>query len=1112
MGFHNPPVPWSEVERVLSGRPRPLVVDPLAFDGGDGAAWSRKRPEYQAPEVVPPEAAVPYAELHCHSNFSFLDGASHPEELAEQAARLGLEAVAITDHDGFYGVVRFAEAARELKVPTVFGAELSLELPGPQNGEPDPVGRHLLVLADQPDGYARLSRVLSLAHLAGGEKGRPVYQLEEVAAELSDHVLVLTGCRKGTVPAALLSGGIEAAARELDRLTALFGADRVAVELTDHAHPGDDERNDALALLAAEAGLPTVATNNVHYAVPERRPLATALAAVRARRSLDEIDGWLPAAGTAYLRSGAEMAARFAAYPGAVARAAEYGRQLAFDLNLVAPRLPDYPVPETGLSEMDWLRRLTMDGARRRYGTPEGNPGAYQQLAHELDLIEKLQFPGYFLVVYDIVTFCHGEKIYCQGRGSAANSAVCYALGITNVDAVEHDLLFERFLSTERDGPPDIDVDIESDRREEVIQHVYKKYDRQHTAQVANVVSYRPKSAVRDIAKAFGHSPGQQDAWSKQIDRWGSFAHVEYDEIPPEVITFANHLQQFPRHLGIHSGGMVICDRPVIEVCPVEWARMPNRTVLQWDKDDCASVGLVKFDLLGLGMLSAIRYACELTGEPIDLSNLGDLKDPEIYEMLCRADTVGVFQVESRAQMATLPRLKPRKFYDIVVEVALIRPGPIQGGSVHPYIRRANELEEPTPPHPKLAKALEKTLGVPLFQEQLMQMAIDVAGFTAAESDELRRAMSAKRSVERMGDVKERLYKGMAAGGITGALADDLYDKLAAFAHYGFPESHAISFAYLVYASAKLKRYAPAAFCAALLNAQPMGFYSPQSLVDDARRHGVTVRRPDINASNAKAVLEPPLTAGGPRNGPGEPPSHWGRGGPVVRLGLSSVRSLGDDRAQAIEDEHRDHGPYRDMADLARRAGLGTAHLEALATADAFACFGLTRREALWAAGAAAQERDGTLEGTVPGERAPMLPGMDEVERMVADIWATGLSPVAHPVQFARDYLTRIGAVAIADLPRLEHGRRVFVGGIVTHRQRPGTAGGITFMNLEDETGMLNVTCSPGLWQRYRKVARLSNGLVVRGMLEKVEGVLNLRADHMTTLTLPVRSPSRDFR
>jgi error-prone DNA polymerase len=1124
MGWSNPPRPWSEVERVLSGRPkpqpkpdRPYVVDPLAFDGGDGPGWSRKRPEYQVPELPPPpDDPVPYAELHCHSNFSFLDGASHPEELAFEAKKLGLTAVAITDHDGFYGVVRFAEAARALEVPTVFGAELSLELPGPQNGEPDPVGRHLLVLADGANGYAKLSRVLSLAQLAGAEKGRPVYHLGEVAETLRDHVVVLTGCRKGTVPAALRSDGYEAAARELNRLTTLFGADRVVVELTDHAHPGDDERNEALWLLAADAGLPTVATNNVHYATPARRRLATAVAAVRARRSLDEIDGWLPAAGTAHLRSGAEMAARFAAYPGVVARAAEYGEQLAFDLHLVAPKLPDYPV-RPGHTEMTWLRHLAMEGAARRYGPEERNEDAYKQLRHELDMIEKLNFPGYFLVVYDIVRFCHDKGIYCQGRGSAANSAVCYALGITNVDAVEHKLLFERFLSEERDGPPDIDVDIESDRREEVIQHVYEKYGRHHTAQVANVVSYRPKMAVRDMAKAFGHSPGQQDAWSKQIDRWGSFAHVEYDEIPPEVITFANELQQFPRHLGIHSGGMVICDRPVIEVCPVEWARMPNRTVLQWDKDDCALAGLVKFDLLGLGMLSAIRYACELTGEPIDLANLGDLKDDEIYEMLCRADTVGVFQVESRAQMATLPRLKPKDFYSIVVEVALIRPGPIQGGSVHPYIRRANGLEDPDPPHPKLEKALEKTLGVPLFQEQLMQMAIDVAGFTPTESDELRRAMSAKRSVERMGGVKERLYQGMAANDITGPLADELYEKLAAFAHYGFPESHAISFAYMVYASAKLKRYHPAAFCAALLNAQPMGFYSPQSLVDDARRHGVTVRRPDINASDAKATLEPPIEDGGPRNGKKAPPSQWGRGGPVVRLGLSSVRSLGDDRAKAIEDERRAHGPYRDMADLARRTGLAVAHLEALATADAFACFGLSRREALWAAGAAAQDRDGTLPGTVTGERAPMLPGMDEVERMVADIWATGLSPVAHPVQFARDHLTRIGAVPVAALPNLEHGRRVFVGGIVTHRQRPGTAGGITFINLEDETGMLNVTCSPGLWQRYRKVARRSCGLVVRGTLEKVGSqteytVVNLRADHLAPLALPVRSPSRDFR
>ncbi|GII22047.1 error-prone DNA polymerase [Planosporangium mesophilum] len=1126
MGFSNPDVPWSRMERVLSGRsvsarsersePRsreqedsvPPVVDPLAVeaDGGDSPAWTRKRKEYRAPTLERREGGVPYAELHCHSNFSFLDGASHPEELAEQAAHLGLEAVAITDHDGFYGVVRFAEAARALGVKTVFGAELSLGLPGPQNGEPDPAGRHLLALARGPEGYARLSRVISEAQLRGGEKGRPVYDLEEAAEKLRDHVLVLTGCRKGHVPAALLTEGVEAAARELDRLTALFGAEHVAVELTDHAHPDDDERNDALAALAADAGLACVATNNVHYAASGRRRLAAALAAVRARRSLDEMDGWLPAAGTAYLRSGAEMAERFAAFPGVVSRAAAYGRELAFDLKLVAPRLPDYPVGE-GHTEMSWLRHLTMRGAARRYGSRDEHPKEYQQLEYELNMISKLDFPGYFLIVYDIVEICRRLDIFCQGRGSAANSAVCYALGITNVDAVAHGLLFERFLSEERDGPPDIDVDIESDRREEVIQAVYEKYGRRHTAQVANVISYRPRSAVRDMAKAFGYSPGQQDAWSKQIDRWGSVAVAELEEIPAQVVEYANELLTFPRHLGVHSGGMVICDRPVIEVCPVEHARMPGRTVLQWDKDDCASVGLVKFDLLGLGMLSALHFAYDMIGLRWDLATM-DLTDPGVYEMLCRADSVGVFQVESRAQMATLPRLKPRKFYDLVVEVALIRPGPIQGGSVHPYIRRANGLEEPTVPHPLLENALRKTLGVPLFQEQLMQMAIDVAGFTPQESDELRRAMGAKRSTERMQAIRERLYKGMAANGITGELADDLFNKLAAFANYGFPESHAMSFAYLVYASAWLKRYHPAAFCAALLNAQPMGFYSPQSLVDDARRHGVTVRRPDVNASGALAVLEPPVDG----EAPGTEPHEWGRGGPVVRLGLKSVRTLGADVAERIEARRAAGGPYRDMADLARRAELSTAHLEALATADAFACFGLSRREALWAAGAAAQERPDRLPGTTTGIEAPTLPGMDAIERMVADVWATGLAPDAHPAQFARPVLDRLGALPIERLQTAEPGRRVFVGGIVTHRQRPATAAGVTFINLEDETGMLNVTCSSGLWHRYRRVARTSSALVVRGILERAEGVVNLRADHLAPLTLPVRPGSRDFR
>ncbi|MEV4714283.1 error-prone DNA polymerase [Micromonospora sp. NPDC049374] len=1133
MSFHNPRLPWSELERVLSGRSgggkggggkgsgggkgdgagRHLhVVDPLAVDadGGDSPAWSRRREHYRPPELTRPDDVPPYAELHAHTNFSFLDGASHPEELAEEAVRLGLTALAVTDHDGFYGVVRFAEAARALGLPTIFGAELSLGLPGPQNGVPDPHGNHLLLLAHGHEGYARLAATIARAQLRGGEKGRPVYgELEEIAADLRDHVLVLTGCRKGHVPAALLTEGVDAAARELDRLTALFGAETVAVELTDHGHPIDGDRNDALAELATAAGLPTVATNNVHYATPGRRRLATTLAAVRARRSLDEIDGWLPAAGTAHLRDGAEMAARFAAYPGAVARAAEFGAELAFDLQLVAPQLPAYPVPP-GHNEMSWLRHLTERGARERYGPREAHPQAYAQLDHELNMIEELGFPGYFLVVYDIVDFCRRADIYCQGRGSAANSAVCYALRITNVDAVRHRLLFERFLAPERDGPPDIDVDIESDRREEVIQHVYARYGREHTAQVANVISYRPRSAVRDVAKAFGFPPGQQDAWSKQIDRWGDVATVDVPEIPEQVVAYANELQTFPRHLGIHSGGMVICDRPVIEVCPVEWGRMPGRSVLQWDKDDCAAVGLVKFDLLGLGMLSALHYGYDMIGMSLDLGDM-TLDDPEVYDMLCRADSVGVFQVESRAQMATLPRLRPREFYDLVVEVALIRPGPIQGGSVHPYIRRKNGQEPVTFAHPLMRNALEKTLGVPLFQEQLMQLAIDLAGFDAAEADQLRRAMGAKRSVQRMEQIADRLYRGMAERGITGELADDVYRKLTAFASYGFPESHAMSFAYLVYASSWLKRYHPGPFLAALLSAQPMGFYSPQTLVDDARRHGVQVRRPDVNASDAKPVLEStPDTRWGSRAG--EPPHAWGLGGPAVRLGLSSVRTLGDGVAERIEAERTANGPYRDMPDLARRVGLTAAQLEALATADAFACFGLTRRQALWAAGAAAQERPGRLPGTVTGTAAPVLPGMEEVDRLVADVWATGLSPENHPARFIRPQLDAVGAVPIDRLGRVEPGRRIRVGGIVTHRQRPATAGGVTFLNLEDETGMLNVTCSPGLWQRHRRVARTSTALVVRGRLQRHEGVVNLVADRLDPIEAPVRPTSRDFR
>ncbi|HET9118597.1 MAG TPA: error-prone DNA polymerase, partial [Pseudonocardiaceae bacterium] len=729
MGWNNPPVRWADLERALSGRSRSGRRDEEPpGDGGDSPAWARHRDRYKPPQAQLPmdtrldtRPGFPYAELHCHSNFSFLDGASHPEELVEEAARLGLEAIAITDHDGMYGVVRFAEAARELGVKTVFGAELSLGLTEPQNGAADPEGEHLLVLARDPEGYRRLSRVISDAQIAGREKGKPVYDLDAVAAAAGGHWVVLTGCRKAAVRAALEREGPAAAGAQLRRLIELFGADNVVVELTANGLPHDTERNDALAALASEHGLGTVATTAAHYATPSRHRLATALAAVRARRSLDEMDGWLPAAATAHLRSGAEMAEKFARWPGAVERAAALGRECAFDLHLVAPDLPPFDVPSPH-TEASWLRELTWLGAATRYGSYDERPGAYHQIEHELAVIQEKNFPGYFLIVHDIVAFCRRADIFCQGRGSAANSAVCYALGITSVDAVAMDLLFERFLAPDRDGYPDIDLDIESDRREEAIQYVYWRYGRDCAAQVANVITYRARSAVRDVAKALGYSTGTQDAWSKQIDRWGPLRQGDAAEtdIPQPVLALAAELEGFPRHLGIHSGGMVICSRPVAEVCPVEWARMEHRSVVQWDKDDCAAAGLVKFDLLGLGMLSALRYAVDLVAHhyrhKVRLSDLQPT-DPAVYAMLARADSVGVFQVESRAQMATLPRLKPRCFYDLVVEVALIRPGPIQGGSVHPYIRRRNGQEEWDYDHPRLAGALRKTLGVPLFQE-----------------------------------------------------------------------------------------------------------------------------------------------------------------------------------------------------------------------------------------------------------------------------------------------------------------------------------------------------------------------------------------------------------
>ncbi|MDO5662741.1 MAG: error-prone DNA polymerase [Brachybacterium sp.] len=1167
--FLGPPS-WKDLEAVLSDRPAGAVNAPIHVT----RTGAPQRDTYA------PHVDVPYAELHAHSHFSFLDGASSPEDMVAEAARLGLRALALTDHDGLPGVVRFARAAKEHGVGTVFGAELTLGLePGvreagrtpvrtaARTGVPDPAGEHLLVLARDERGYRDLSAAIARAHLDGGEKGRPRYRLADLAATARDggHWLILTGCRKGAVPAAVrphveegeLEAAAQAAAAGITRLVDLFGPGNVAVELQHSGDLLDDELHDALAQGARivreerrldAITLPLVATTGAHYAHTGHKRLADTHAALRAGVSLAEADPYLPGR-LAHLRSGEEMHQVLPRYPGAVAAAARLGEACALDLDLLAPDLPPFPVPQ-GHTEASWLVELVGIEGAYRYGprtgarddaptTPddprgpspsdaERVPGAWAQIDRELQIINDLGFPGYFLIVHDLVAFCRRNGILCQGRGSAANSAVCYALGVTAVEPVGHELLFERFLAPERDGPPDIDIDIASDRREEVIQYVYERHGRESAAQVANVISYRAKLAVRDAARALGYDTGMQDAWSRQIER--SFSSLEGTDIPEDVVTLAHQLRDAPRHLGIHSGGMVLADRPVIEVCPVEHARMEGRTVLQWDKDDCADAGLVKFDLLGLGMLTALDHCLRLVadyhGEEFDLATLPQ-EDPAVYDMLCTGDSVGVFQVESRAQISTLPRLRPRTFYDLVVEVALIRPGPIQGGSVHPYIRRKNKEEEITFIHPLLKKSLGRTLGVPLFQEQLMQMVVDVADFTPAMADQLRRAMGSKRSTQKMMALSEQLFTGMAHHGIVGEDAEAIHRKLLAFANYGFPESHAYSFAYLVYASSYLKCHYPAAFAAALLRSQPMGFYSPQSLIADARRHGVLTRGVDIARSDVQTTLEVDddhraYRIGADHRGGDPGPQVQGEsaaGGPAIRLGLEEVRGISEDVAEQIVEARERHGAFASIPDLARRVRLSARHLEALATAGALDALATTRRQALWAAGAAAKESPDTLPGLALGADAPMLPGMSETELATADVWATGITPTEHPMALVRERLTAgIGlgdgpaVLPIRDLGRVADGSRHRTAGIITHRQRPATAGQITFLGLEDESGILNVICSKGFWQRHRALLRTSRTVVLRGIVENANGPVSLVADGVQMLDLPAAGPSRDFR
>lgn len=1010
--FRGKPLSWSRLERILSGRPTPPLTPILHTGEPDGASKS-----------VAPKG---FAELHARSTYNFLVGASEPEAMVDAAIELGIEAIALLDRDGLFGAMAFAEAAANHGIATIFGAELTLEQ------------GILPVIVKNPEGYRRLSRLISEARMAG-DKDTTIYPpLADIARRADGHWYILADHTWNP------------------KTLECFG-DNVILEYVYSMTPDDADHH---RILDRHDGARRIATTRPAAARPIDARVAAAKQSLRERESLDEAAWRLHPAGSTWLSIPPAPKEQ-------LATALELARECAFPLSLITPNLPHWREDGVEVDEMAHLRTLVDARFDARYQHHE--PAARKQITHELDVIEALGFPGYFLIVTDIVDFCKKSNILAQGRGSAANSAVCYVLGITNADPIRAGLLFERFLSPDRDGPPDIDIDIESTRREEVIQYVYDKYGRDNAAQVANFITYRRRGAVRDAARALGYPQGVADGWAR---RGG---------VPKRVERLAEAFIGQPRHLGIHSGGMVICDRPIADVVPVEWARMEGRSVVQWDKEGCAAAGLVKFDLLGLGMLEALHHMIDLVAERGRHVNLWEipLDEPEVYEMLSRGDAIGVFQVESRAQLATLPRLKPRCFFDLVVEVALIRPGPIQGGSVHPYLRRRNGEEPVTYEHPLLEKSLSKTLGVPLFQEQLMQMAVDAAGFSGAEADELRRAMGSKRSPRRMAELKQRFYDGLSVNGIVGATADTLWNKVTAFAAYGFPESHAQSFASIVYFSAWFKYHYPAEFCVGLLRAQPMGFYSPQSLLADARRHGVRVLPVDVNASKVEATIE--------------------QG--AIRLGLNSVKGLG--RADAIVAAQ----PFTDIADLARRAELSTAHLEALAKAGALG----ERRQALWQAGIAATEKPDMLPGLSVIE-PPALPGMSAFEIMAADVAATGITHT-HPIQLLRAGLDRLDVTRAADLLAQPDGTRIRIAGVITHRQRPATASGVTFLGMEDETGLMNVVVSVGLWRRDQR-ARTERALIVRGIVQNANGVAAVVADQFEELPFAelLSRGARDFR
>jgi len=1042
-----------------------------------------------------------YVELQTTSNFSFLKGASYPEELVHRAVELEHKAIAITDRNTLAGVVRAHLAARETGIKIIVGARLDFT-----------DSESILCLPTNHAAYSRLTRLITLGRRRA-PKGECYLSIDDFLNAQKDQIIVILSQSQCD---------LDHLSFTLSRFSGVMG-DRCYLSLQNFLEYGDTRRIALLDNLASKVNVSTVVTNDVHYHDLTRRKLQDTLTAIKNRCTVDNAGYKLFVNAERHLKSADAMSALFPNHKEAISRTVEIAERCSFSLDQLVYEYPDDGAPP-GTTPQKYLTDLAWAGAQDRY--PSGIPDKVcLQIKHELQLIDELSYANYFLTVHDIVQYARNRGILCQGRGSAANSAVCYCLGITAVDPTKIDLLFERFISAERGEPPDIDVDFEHERREEVIQYIYKKYGRERAGLAATVIHYRGRSAMREVARAMGLSRDVEDALSKAsvIERLSKknklpLREVGLSENDPKIILtlqLASEISGFPRHLSQHVGGFVITRGRLDDLVPIANATMEGRTTIEWDKDDLDTLGFLKIDVLGLGMLSCIRKAFELLQKhhqhEVDLATV-PAEDPEVYKMLSRADSVGVFQVESRAQMTMLPRLKPRAFYDLVIEVAIVRPGPIQGDMVHPYLRRRNGEEEVTFPSESLREVLGKTYGVPLFQEQAMKIAIVAAGFTPAEADGLRRAMATFRRMGTIQQYRNKMIRGMIARGYEEDFANRCFKQIEGFGDYGFPESHAASFALLVYVSAWLKYHHPAIFACSLLNSQPMGFYAPAQIVGDASKHGVTIYPPDVNYSHWDSTIE--ITA---------------EGLDALRLGLRQIKGFREDFAdQLITARKMGNGrPFFDIDDFARRSNLPKSVLEQLADADAFQSINLSRRQALWSTQRVNSNQAPLFiesgEGIV--EQKVHLPSMGLGEEVSHDYRTIHLSLKDHPLSLLRNLMTSMRAIPAKKLSKIENGGVVSVSGLVISRQRPGTASGVIFTTLEDETGSANVIIWPSVFEKYRKETLVSKLLLVRGELQREGLVIHIIARHLIDMTSKLyelatpyknntqkpRYPSRDF-